>query len=116
MSDVDQPIDHESADDGVARGQTNNFEKHIKSKRTWLRLLFMIVMSVAWSISVMVTSVIVIVNFFYVLLTGDTNPKLTGVGHSFAMYLYQIAEYLTFNSDERPFPFDGDWPHADNDA
>ncbi|MGB5259977.1 MAG: DUF4389 domain-containing protein [Gammaproteobacteria bacterium] len=27
-----------------------------------------------------------------------------------ATYTYQIINYLTFNTEDRPFPFDLDWP------
>jgi hypothetical protein len=32
------------------------------------------------------------------------------LGQALATYTYQIIRYLTFNTEERPFPFDSDWP------
>ena len=34
---------------------------------------------------------------------------LAGFGQSLATYTYQIVMYLTFNTEEQPFPF-ADWP------
>jgi hypothetical protein len=118
MSNAEQPMDHarnhasddDSDDDGVARPEGRLLEEHVKSKRTWMRLLFMILMSIAWSIAVAITSIVVVVNFFYVLFTGESNSRLTVLGHSLASYLFQIVEYMTFNTETRPFPFDEEWP------
>lgn len=119
MSNAEQPMDHapgdgtdddDGDDDGVARIEPSDFERNVKSRNTWTRLLFMIVMGIAWSVAVMVTSFVVVLNFFYLLFTGSTNSKLTSLGHSLATYLFQIVEYMTFNSESRPFPFDDDFP------
>ena len=103
-------MDHVPADDGVAVEETGDLEKNVKSKRTWIRLLFMIVLGVAWSVAVFIIGVVVVVNFFYVLFTAKTNSRLTEFGHSLATYLYQVAEFMTFNSETRPFPIDEEWP------
>jgi Flp pilus assembly protein TadB len=112
MTNAEQPMDHVSNDDGVAREKTSDLEKNVTEKSTWVRLLFMIVMGVAWSVAVFVTSVVVVVNFFYVLFTGKTNARLTEFGQALASYLYQIVRFMTFNTDIRPFPIDAEWPSA----
>jgi len=44
------------------------------------------------------------------LFTAETNKALEQLGQSLATYTYQIVRYLTYNTEERPFPFDLDWP------
>ena len=110
MSEADQPMDHVPTDDGTAHEEPSNLEKNVREKNTWLRLLFMIVMTVAWSIAVFITCAVVVVNFFYVLLTGKTNSRLTEFGQSLSTYLYQIVRFMTFNTESRPFPMDEEWP------
>ncbi len=110
MTNAEQPIDHVQPDDGVAREHQSDLEKNVRSKSTWIRLLYMIVMAIAWSIAVLVTSAVVGLNFLYVLLTGKTNSRLTEFGQSLASYLYQIVRFMTFNTDTRPFPIDSEWP------
>ena len=44
------------------------------------------------------------------LFTGETNKLLEKFGQSLATDTYQIICYLTFNTEEWPFPFDLDWP------
>ena len=85
--------------------------KNLKSKSIWMRLLFMLVITFLYSISRIVVGAVVVMQFFWVLLTGETNHKLQLFGKSLATYTNQIVLYLTFNSEERPFPFDLDWPN-----
>lgn len=88
---------------------------HVKKGSTWLRLLFMIVMAIVYSVAEVVVGAVVVLQFFWVLFTGQRNPRLLGFGQSLATYLYEIVKYLTFNTERRPFPFDADWPHGQPD-
>jgi hypothetical protein len=104
----DEPSpDPESADE---KGQSQPFKRNVKSRSTWLRLFFMIVVALLYGVSRAVVGAVVVLQFFYVLFTGETNQRLAQLGQSLATYTYQIIRYLTFNTEERPFPFDADWP------
>lgn len=96
-----------SVGDGAGRGP---IEDNIKSRSTWLRLFFMIVIGFLYGISRVVVGAVIVVQFFWVLFTGQTNQSLEGFAQSLATYTYQIIRYLTFGSEVRPFPFDADWP------
>ena len=96
-----------SADDKI---QGEELKKNVKSHSTWLRLFFMIVIALLYGVSRVVVGAVVVVQFFWVLFTGASNDKLQQLGQSLATYTYQIIRYLTFNSEQRPFPFDMDWP------
>ncbi len=76
-----------------------------------MRLLFMLVITFLYSVSRIIVGAVVVVQFFWVLFTGETNQKLRVFGKSLATYTNQIILYLTFNTEERPFPFDLDWPN-----
>jgi hypothetical protein len=88
----------------------NGLERHLKSRSTWLRLIFMIVMTILYAVSRFVVGVVIVVQFFTVLFSGDTNPRLKQLGQALATYTYQILQYLMFNTEQRPFPFDDEWP------
>ncbi len=83
---------------------------NIKSKSIWMRLVFMLIVAVLYSISRIVVTAVVVFQFFWVLFTGEKNEKLQNLGESLADYTYQIVLYLTFNTEDRPFPFDLEWP------
>ena len=94
-----------------APSDNRSVEENLKSRSTWLRLVFMIVMVLLYGISRVVVSAVIVLQFFHVLFTGRANPQLLKLGESLAAYTYQIVLYLTFNTEVRPFPFDGDWPN-----
>jgi len=52
---------------------------------------------------------VVMLQFLFVLLTGTPNSQLLVLGQSLSVYIYQIVQFLTFSSDEHPYPF-SDWP------
>jgi Flp pilus assembly protein TadB len=110
MSQDNPPVDHVAGD-----GEESSIETHLKSRPTWLRLVFMLIFYALISVAALVSTVVVVLGFLWVLFTGDTNPQLKKTGQSLATYLSQVLRYLTFNSDERPFPFDLDWPDGDVD-
>jgi hypothetical protein len=113
MSHDNPPADHVQIDE-----ESNDvpIQEHLKSKPTWLRLVFMLVFYVLGSLAAMIASVVMLLGFCWVLFTGETNDQLKRVGRSMAAYFYQIVCYLTYNSDVQPFPFEGEWPSADLDT
>ena len=107
MSDGLPPSPNGSED---SQQQPISVKENLKTRSTWLRLFFMFVVVLLYSVSRVVVSVVVLLQFFWVLFTGETNKPLEKFGQSLATYTYQIIRYLTFNTEERPFPFDLDWP------
>ena len=91
--------------------EESSIAKNLKSKSIWLRLLFMLIITFMYSVSRIVVGAVIAVQFFWVLFTSETNQKLKEFGKSLATYTNQIILYLTFNTEERPFPFDADWPN-----
>ena len=86
---------------------------NLKSKHIWLRLFFMFVVILLYSVSRVVVTAVVVLQFFWVLFTGENNENLQNLGKALAVYTYQIVLYLTFNTEQRPFPFDLNWPTND---
>ena len=112
MSDQNPPVDHAFVDDS---GHGKPIEENIKSKATWTRLLFMLISYVLISIASFVGTFIVVLGFLWLLITGEVNQQIRQVGQSIAAYVYEIVRYLTFNTDQRPFPLGGDWPSGSGD-
>ena len=98
---VDEPGEYERRDRGA-----------IEDKATWLRLLFMAVMAALFCLGVVVALVVVVLQFFWVLFKGETKEELTAIGRQLGEYTREIVLFMTFNTEERPFPFDRDWPKA----
>ena len=112
MSNDNPPADHAFVDDNKTG---NPVEENLKSGTTWLRGLFMLVICILASVALFVGTWIVVFGFFWVLFTGEVNLQLKEAGQSVAAYLYNIARYLTYNTDEKPFPLGGEWPSGSED-
>ena len=109
-SDMSDETPSSDSDSIAGQQQSKAVKENLKRGSTWLRLFFMFVVVILYTVSRVVVSVVVLLQFFWVLLTGETNKPLENFGQSLATYTYQIIRYLTYNTEERPFPFDLDWP------
>ncbi len=78
---------------------------------TWLRGLFMLLFAVIYYIAVILLAAIVVFQFLNVLVTAKPMPRLVAFSESLGRFIYQIVRYLTFDTDDRPYPF-ADWPGA----
>lgn len=107
MSDTNPTADQVLVDE---KDPVKPVQENIKSRSTWMRFLFMAICCILVSLASMVGSVIVIFGFVWVLITGNVNRELREVGQSLATYIYQNICFLTFNTDDKPFPFGGKWP------
>lgn len=87
-----------------------DIEANIKNRSTWQRLLFMLVVGALYALSRPVVFAVVTLQFFWVLLSGEKNDRLATLGHSLALYTAESIDYLSYVTEERPFPFDKDWP------
>lgn len=90
---------------------SSEFKQHISSKTTWLRGLFMLLFAVIYSIAEIVIVGVAVFQFLSTLVVGHTNERLLRFGAQLSTFVYQILQYVTYNSEERPFPF-ANWPEG----
>ncbi len=107
MTDRNPPTDN-TREHGDNNGRP--VAENLASKATWTRLLFMVICCALVSIASFVGTFVVILGFLWVLFSGEVNRQLQQVGQSLASYIYEIVRYLTFNSEQRPYPLGGEWP------
>lgn len=112
MSADEQPRDHATTDE-ERFGDDSELEQNIKSRSTWTRLLFMLIIAFIYAVSRPIVIAVIVVQFLWVLFTAETNKKLAVLGHSLALYTCEIIDFMTYNSEAKPFPFDNDWPAGD---
>ena len=84
-------------------------KSRLTSKDVWVRGLYMIFFLIAWGLSEILLVFSAIFQFLSALFTGSANLRLLRFGQNLSRYHYQIAQYVTFNTEDRPFPF-SDWP------
>ena len=86
-------------------------KQRLTAKAIWMRGLYIVLFAVIFGITRVVLWAVVILQFLLTLFTGETNTQLRAFGLSLAAFVYQIMAFVTFNSDQRPFPFDP-WPES----
>ncbi len=79
------------------------------AENPWKRLLFIILFAIILNIVKFVVCVLVVVQFLTKLFTGGVNKQLQLLGAALGAYARQIIEFLTYYSDDRPYPFRS-WP------
>lgn len=88
---------------------SDELKENIKDQTTWMRALYILMFAVIYMVTEVVIALVVLLQFLFVLFTRQRNDKLLGLGANLSTFIYQILCYVTFNSDQRPFPFD-DFP------
>ena len=71
----------------------------------WLRALFMVVMAIAFHISATLLALAALIQFVLALISETPNTRLIAFGQSLGLYLSQIAGFVSFGTEEVPFPF-----------
>ena len=88
---------------------SNEQPSNLFRKEIWLRGLLMLVFALCWGLAEIVLTAVALFQFACVLFTGSRNDNATTLGASLGQYIYQIAQFETFNSEERPYPL-APWP------
>jgi len=84
-------------------------KQHLLAKSTWIRGFFMLIYAFLYGVARIVITAVVLFQFGAMLLTGHLNERLLSFGQSLSLYSYQIIRYMTYNTEEKPFPL-GPWP------
>ncbi len=79
------------------------------SPATWRRGLFMLICAFLYNVAEMVVVAVAILQFLFKLVTGEENVQLKLFGKGLSIFFYQTMQFLTFNSERKPFPF-SPWP------
>lgn len=82
---------------------------NLLSSKHWLRLLYMLLFALCLQLAGLVMWVLVGLQFLFALVSGQDNPKLRAFGDSLSRYIYDTLQFVSYNSESKPFPF-SDWP------
>ncbi len=82
---------------------------NLTSRNTWMRVVYMILFAVIFSIVEFVIAVVAVVQFLSTLFTGKVIRQLQALGQSVAAYVNEITQFLTYRTDDKPYPFAA-WP------
>lgn len=79
------------------------------SQAFWLRIFYMLVIAILLYCAVSVLWLLLAVQLLVTLFSGEPSAQLARFNTSLGAFLSQAIAFLTFASEDKPFPFD-DWP------
>ena len=91
---------------------SSEVKENLKSQSTWMRGLYMLIFAVFYTIAEIVLFAVIIFQFLLKLFTAETNERLLKLSQGLSTYIYQILQFLSFNSEYQPYPF-GAWPKGE---
>ena len=80
-----------------------------RPREVWKRGLFMLLFAAAFSIGHVILNALAVVQFLWLLFSGQPNRHLAGFGRPLAAWLGAAARFLSCASEEKPFPLQP-WP------
>ena len=83
--------------------------QNFSDKSTWKRAAYMLLFAVLYQVSEIIIFVIVFIQFLLTVITGNRNDQLSKLSYQLGKYVRQIVDFLSYNSEEKPYPF-SDWP------
>lgn len=92
---------------------SDQLKKNLTRQSIWIRTLYMIVFILIYGVMKVLVAAVVIFQLLSNLIAAKSNLQLVSFSNNLAIYIYQILQFLMFNSDEKPFPF-GEWPEQEN--
>jgi len=80
-------------------------KENVRNVDTWMRGLFILIFGVIFYFLIGIVWLLVIFQFITKVVTGNLNAQLEKFSGGLTQYALQILNYVTYQSEERPFPF-----------
>ncbi len=94
----------------------NNLKDNVLNPSHWIRLIFIIIYAVVMYILFFpILLLLVVLQFICALIFGAPNGNLTRASNVFGQYILQTINFITYNSEEKPWPFNDINSNIDND-
>ena len=90
---------------------TEELKENLAKQSKWLRLLWMVAFSFIYYVAIGILWLIVVTQFLFSLFTNNPNENILKLSNGFRNYMVQILDFITYQSDEKPFPF-SDFPKS----
>lgn len=88
---------------------TNDIKARIFSPKHWIRLIYMLLFALMLHVASIAMWVLCAMQFLFSLFTDKDNENLRYLGKSITRFIGQALDFLTYNTETRPFPF-AEWP------
>ena len=79
-----------------------------KTNEIWFRGLYILLFLLILGLVKGIVFIVAVIQFILVAVNKTANEPLRNFGQGLSTYLYHITQFLIFNTDNKPFPFE-DW-------
>lgn len=79
--------------------------RHGRNHHHWVRLAFMLAFAFMLHLAGLVMWLVCGLQFLTVLINGEKNTQLQTLGQSVSTFFHRALNYVSYNTDEKPFPF-----------
>jgi hypothetical protein len=83
-----------------------------KNPEIFSRIFYTILFAFIGWMSLWVFGFVVLIQFGFLLITGQVNKNLKGFNKEVGLFLFDMIKYLSFQTSVKPFPF-RDWPYGE---
>ncbi len=80
-------------------------KKSKEKKEAWFRIIVFIITGIVLGLWKYLVYVLIIINWFITIFSGKRNKDIADFCEYWNTELYKFSHYVTFVSNERPFPF-----------
>jgi hypothetical protein len=94
--------------------EMKEFNQNLQKNKLVMRALFMVFFIVVYSVSKFLVIGFALFQLITILMTEKANIQVLRFTQGLSLYIYQITQFVTFNTEVKPFPFSV-WP-TDKDA
>ena len=84
-----------------------------EKKSRWERLIPMIVLMLCFALAEAALYLVAVIQFIWSFVNNESNKQLSEFGASLSEWLAQDAKYLTYVTEEKPFPW-AKWPESED--
>lgn len=89
-------------------------QSNLSNPDLWIRLVYMILFWLFTWLARLALGAMGAIQFVLLLINGDSHAGIRRHGEALGLWMQQTCRFVTFASDEKPFPFQ-DWPVAEAD-
>ena len=90
-----------------------NTRENLVRRDIWIRALYMLLFAIVYSVAEAIIVLLAIFQVFALLISGQVNELLLRFGKNLSVFMFDILEFQTFNSEIKPFPF-SPWPDEEH--
>jgi hypothetical protein len=95
---------------------TQGWPNHVLNGESWFRLLLMLLLAPLLACVGFLILCVALFQFFSVLASGESNPQLRALGRDLGHFCMEMVDFLTYNSERKPFPFTPGVPLRESEA